>query len=133
GSYLPRLITRVPKSEIHNPKSCLPEAGQSQLETWQHRIACYRFRMLQTLRRVTRPIHIHPVINGIDEPAEPSAVGDVLFQLHLKLAQSVSFRSELDDEVRTNRCKDILFSGRQRIPSLAVNPRCIRRTLGSVG
>src|SRR5206468_7935111 len=69
------LITRVPKSEIHNPKSCLPEAGQSQLETWQHRIACYRFRMLQTLRRVTRPIHIHPVINGIDEPAEPSAVG----------------------------------------------------------
>lgn len=109
-----------------------PHLPKLKREPAEKRFAGKALRIFHDGDRCAWLINVHALLKRIDQPAELGPVGHVFVHLGLQILQIVGGRTELDDEIRTQRRKRLLLFLRQPIPPRSTHPGRVRRSLGAV-
>src|SRR5438874_1388721 len=98
----PHIPLLSPRREM-SPQECaaLPNFPKIEAEARKDRIAADDRGAVDALRGLAGLVNDGAVVDGVEQPSQSRAVGDVFVHFRFKVAQAVRWRAHLDDEVRT--------------------------------
>lgn len=88
--------------------SCSKDISEIELEARQDRIATDDCGTVEAFRLLARAVNDGQILERIQQPAKPGAVGDVFLHLQFDLGKIVRGRTQLKDEVRAERSQFLL-------------------------
>src|SRR6266550_293201 len=113
-------------------KRLLPQLAHVQHKPWQDGSAAERGWVVQRFHGLAGAVDIRPLVEGINQPAEARAVGEVLPHLLLQVGEPIRWRAQFHDEIGTQGRSPFLLFLSESIPPVTPDPRSIRRAFGAV-